>query len=223
LASDGPDSSRSAADLIAAVNALCDRVEDNPDTGPVVLELVGPELEGLDAVWPEELSITIVNKWERTVRRLERLDAPTLAVAHGECSGPALDLLLATDYRIGTASTRLGLTRGSGMLWPGMALHRLVQQAGMARVRRLALFGQTLSAAEAAMVGLLDEVVEDVEAAIAAVTERVVELTGSELAVRRRLLLEAAVTSHEEAIGVHLSACDRTLRRSRGEQAEAAS
>jgi len=36
---------------------------------------------------------------------------------------------------------------------------------------------------------------------------------GRELSIRRRLLLEAASTSFEDALGAHLAACDRALRR----------
>jgi isomerase DpgB len=37
----------------------------------------------------------------------------------------------------------------------------------------------------------------------------------SELAVRRRLLLEAPSATFEDALGAHLAACDRLMRRHR--------
>jgi len=37
--------------------------------------------------------------------------------------------------------------------------------------------------------------------------------TGKEVAIRRQLLLDAAQHSFEEALGAHLAACDRALRR----------
>ena len=36
--------------------------------------------------------------------------------------------------------------------------------------------------------------------------------TGRELAIRRRLLLDATTTSYEDALGAHLAACDRAVR-----------
>jgi isomerase DpgB len=36
---------------------------------------------------------------------------------------------------------------------------------------------------------------------------------GAELAIRRQLVLEAATTTFEDALGMHLAACDRALRR----------
>ncbi|MFI7504826.1 enoyl-CoA-hydratase DpgB [Streptomyces sp. NPDC049687] len=213
------DVSRSArAGLLTAltveVNQACDRAEDAPDGPPVVVELAGTEPgDGPAGGWPAELAIAEVNRWERAVRRLERLGAPIVAVAGGLCAGPALDVLLAADHRIGTPGTRLALAREGDLLWPGMALHRLVQQVGLARVRPLALLGRSLTAREAAELGLLDQVTEDTGAAVSSVTAELSGLSGRALAVQRRLLLEAVTTSHEEAIGVHLAACDRTLRR----------
>lgn len=199
--------------LTTEVNGACDRAEDTPDGPAVVVELVGSEPGGPIGGWPAELAIADVNRWERAVRRLERLGAPIVVVADGLCAGPALDVLLTADHRIATPGTRLALAREAGMLWPGMALHRLVQQLGVARVWPLALLGRSLTADRAVELGLVDEIAEDTEAAVAAVTAELAGLSGSELGVQRRLLLDASVSSHEEAIGVHLAACDRTLRR----------
>ncbi|MEU6719651.1 enoyl-CoA-hydratase DpgB [Nonomuraea sp. NPDC046802] len=211
----------SSADIIFEISELCDRAEDSGASRSVVLELVGPDPDAQAVTgWTKEVSVTLVNKWERVVRRLERLGVPTIALVSGECSGQSLDLLLATDYRIGAPGVRLGLARSDGMLWPGMALHRLVQQIGMATARRMALFGRHLTAREALELGLLDEVTENATAAVAAVARQAGELAGTELAVRRRLLLEAVVRSHEDAIGVHLSAVDRTLRQGRADDGE---
>lgn len=211
----------SSADVIAEIGELCDRAEDTAPPRPVLLELVGPD-PGSPAAggWAEDVNVGLVNKWERAVRRLERLGVPTVSVVSGECSGESLDLLLATDYRIGAPDVRLGLARAEGLLWPGMALHRLVQQVGTAAARRMALFGRRLDAPEALALGLLDEVTGDPAASAAAAAAQAAEFAGTEVAVRRRLLLEAAVSSHEEALGVHLSAVDRTLRQGRADDNE---
>jgi len=213
----GLSASEVAAYLIDAVSEVCNRAEDGSGSGPVILEMFDGDPHGSDRWADRELSITLVNRWERTVRRLERIAAPSVAVAHANCFGRSLDLLLATDYRIATPSVRIGLTRAAGALWPGMALHRLVHQVGAGRARRMALFGEHLTASEATEIGLLDEVTDDLAGAVRAVTRQVGELSSAELAVRRRLLLEATTTGHDEAIGVHLAACDRTLRRVRDE------
>lgn len=198
--------------LIATLDELCDRVEAAGDDAIAVLHLIGRD----DAVsaWPgQDVGIHAVNRWERVLRRVERLGAVTIAVIEGSCHGPALEILLATDYRIGTRDTRLSLPLTSGEFWPGMALHRLANQVGVAQARRLVLFASELSAAQAMQLGLVDELVDDVVEGVSATTALVGRVTGAELGIRRRLLLEATTTTFEDALGTHLAACDRTLRR----------
>lgn len=102
-----------------------------------------------------------------------------------------------------------------GATWPGMALFRLARHgASTAAIRRAVLFGTPIEAADALALQLVDEVVDDPAAAEAVARQRAGAVGGSELAIRRQLLLDAPTTSFEEALGVHLAACDRVLRRS---------
>lgn len=200
-----------SAAVINRVNAACEQVEDAPKDVILLVHLRdgGPEA---GEPWPHEVGIHTVNQWERALRRLERLPAATLAVVEGECTGLALEALLTTDYRVaGTAATLRVPGTGEGT-WPGMSLYRLANQLAVAQVRRLALFGVEVSAPRAVELGLLDEVGEDAEALARAALEVLGGGRGKELAIRRRLLLDATSTSYEDALGSHLAACDRALR-----------
>ena len=137
--------------------------------------------------------------------------AVTVAAVDGRCTGPALDVLLTVDYRVAAPTTRLGIPCVGSGTWPGMALYRLANQVGAGRARRMALFGAQVAAAQAVDWGLLDEVVDDPLGRAAEVVAR--RADGKELSIRRRLLLEASSTSFEDALGAHLAACDRALRR----------
>lgn len=198
------------AETIAAVRAVCERVEDGSVDGPVLVHVAGAP--GRD--WADGLALALVNKWERELRRFECLPVGTVAIAEGECGGPALDALLATDYRIAAGPVRLTLSAASGAVWPGMALYRLVHQAASpAAVRRAVLFGTPLDTAAALSAQLVDEAAADLDAAVIAAKVLAGELSGAELAVRRRLLFEAGSAAFDEALGAHLAACDRMLRR----------
>ncbi|MGV9317054.1 enoyl-CoA-hydratase DpgB [Streptomyces sp. NPDC003691] len=201
-----------SATLIAELTEVCDRAEDAGGTVPVVIR-VGGGTPALPVPWPGTSHIHLVNKWEGALRRLERLGTAVIAVAGGHCTGPALETLLACDYRIGTPGTTIAVHHESAVPWPGMALHRLVNQVGVVGARALVLFGGVLDADEARAAGILDEAAEDTAAAVAAAKRSASGLAGSELALRRRLLLDAAGTSFEDALGAHLAACDRTMRR----------
>jgi len=205
-----------SASLIDDLSGLCDRIEDIADRAdnPVVtLHLSDRDSAVPNLSWPGEVGIRLVNKWEQILRRLERLAAVTIAVAEDRCGGPALEVLLSCDYRIGTSGLRLKPPVYNGGLWPGMIVHRLANQLGSTRARHLVLFGSDVSATQAIQLGLIDDAVDDPATAVATVAKSVAGLTGSELAIRRRLLLDATTTSFEEALGAHLAACDRALRR----------
>lgn len=205
-------------ELIDRVNAACDASEDARGDSVIVVHLLGA---GRDREsWPGPVSVHLVSRWERALRRLERTPSATIAYADRLCSGPCAEIVLATDYRIVTASFVFRLPADRWRPWPGTALYRLVTQLGLARARRLALFGESLSAATAARWHVVDEVHPrgtDIEPIVDAAAERYRGLSGTELAVRRRLLFDALGASFEDALGAHLAACDRTLRRGTAE------
>jgi isomerase DpgB len=198
-----------SAEAVAALADACDSAEDHGDGGRLIVYVSGaPREPGSD-----DVSIALMSRWERGLRRLERLPVATIAVAAGDCGGLALDTLLATDYRIAAGSLRLLMPVASGSVWPGMALYRLSQQAGSAAIRRAVLFGAPIEAAEAAALRLVDELTDDLPGALAMAGILTCPFSGTELSIRRQLMLDAASVSFEDALGVHLAACDRTLRR----------
>jgi isomerase DpgB len=197
------------ADPIAVIGAVCDTAEDLG--GGIVIVRVSGTPAPAPAV---ELTVGLVSRWERALRRLERLPATTIAVATGDCGGLALDTLLATDYRIAADSVRLVVPVTAGATWPGMALYRLAKQAGAnSSIRVAALFGVPITASDAFDLGLLDEVTGDVASALTAATALAGSFAGPEVAIRRRLMFDATALSFEDALGRHLAACDRELRR----------
>ncbi|MFB8240441.1 enoyl-CoA-hydratase DpgB [Kitasatospora purpeofusca] len=202
-------------DLTAGITELtrvlvecCEKVE-RERLAAVVLELG----EGTPA-WPGIADVHAVNKWERALRRFERLDAVTVVVAAGgESGGPALEVLLAADARIAAPGLRIALPVAAGGFWPGMVVHRLSNRIGSSLTRRLVLTRAgrgTLTATEAHDLGLVDDISDDVEASIADVLAG--RPSGTEPRLLRSLVLDAASTPFEEALGIHLAACDRALR-----------
>ncbi len=200
--------------LIDEVNKVCDTVENAGKDVALLVHLTGDVNQQADP-WPHDLGIHTVNKWERALRRLERLPALTMTVLSGTCRGPALDLLLATDCRIATPGSALRTSLVGGSTWPGMSVYRLANQLGASRSRQLALLGTGIPAARAVEWGLLDALVEDPLDGSRQVLDALAGVTGTELAIRRQLLTEAMSTSFEDALGSHLAACDRALRLAR--------
>ncbi|MFF7938602.1 enoyl-CoA-hydratase DpgB [Nocardia gamkensis] len=207
-----------SAELTDAVTSIALRAEDAPRDRPhgVVLHITGPEA-GQDFSWPGAVDIGAVGKWEAALRRLEQAPAPIVAAVDGDAYGPVAELLLVADYRILRSGSVLGFATSEEGSWPAMALHRLVAQHGAGLARTLAIQGRSLSAAQALEHGLIDAVIggnaEAENGAVQAGLALFESAVGTEIAIRRRLVLDAAVTRFEDALGAHLAASDRTLRR----------
>ena len=202
------------AETVLELGNWCERAEDAGPGAVAVVTVAGTPGPN----WTDGLTIGLVSKWERSVRRLERLPLPTIGVAVGDCGGTALDAYLATDYRIADRSLRLHLPAAADGSWPGMALYRLANRGGSgAAIRRAALFGKPLDAQDAVALQLIDEVAVDVSDALTAAIALAASV-GEGHAIRRRLMLDAIYIGFEEALGTHLAACDRSLRMSQAQE-----
>lgn len=202
-------------ELVAALAGACAEVETSDAQVALVLRIAGTPAHPADR--PSWSDIHAVNRWERLLRRIERLGAPVLAVADGVCTGPAAEVLLVADHRVVAPDFTFRLDGGEAAAWPSMAVHRLGQQLGVAATRHLVLFRAAVDARRAVAVGLVDEVAEDLAGAERAVLDGWYKSALTDVGVRRALLLESVWVSPEIALGAHLAACDRTLRQAAGD------
>jgi enoyl-CoA hydratase len=95
---------------------------------------------------------------EAAFRALEDLDRLVIAEIHGYCLGGGLQLALACDLRIVSEDAVLALPASQEGLFPGMAVWRLPRLVGLGRALRLAVSGESVDAAEALQIGLVDYV-----------------------------------------------------------------
>lgn len=106
--------------------------------------------------------------------RLAALPQPTISAIHGYCLGGALELALATDFRIADETAQLGFPEAQlGLACGSGGIHRLVRIAGPARAKELLLLRPRFSAADALAFGVVTEVVPEGEA-----LDRALELAG---------------------------------------------
>ena len=110
----------------------------------------------------EEASRAELRRLHRTTELLHEMPKATIAAVNGPCAGAGLSWACACDLRIAaesavfrTAFLSAGLTGDFGGTW---SLTRLV---GAGRARHLFFLNEKLSAASAAAIGLVGEVVPD--------------------------------------------------------------
>jgi enoyl-CoA hydratase/carnithine racemase len=86
---------------------------------------------------------------------------PIVAAVNGDCVGGGLELLLSTDVRVAAPHARFGLPEVKWSIYPfGGATIKLIQQIGYVHAMDLLLTARLIDAAEAARLGLINQVVE---------------------------------------------------------------
>ena len=91
---------------------------------------------------------------------VEGATKPVVAAIEGSCFGASVALALAADLRVATEDARFAITPAKlGALYLRSDLHRLVAAIGQGQARRMMFTAQTLSAAEALAIGLVDQLV----------------------------------------------------------------
>lgn len=200
--------------LITELQDAIDRAEDMEAVDALVLHVIGEISPVGSRPWPGRTDIQSVTKWERVLRRIERTDLVTVALAEGSCSALALELLLIVDRRITCSDFCARHLCQECRVWPGMALYRLSRQIGEARARNLYLDATPITATRALDLNLIDETVDDFTTGMARIECFLKAAPVGDFAVRRRLMQESLSTSFDEALGAHLAACDRAIRNS---------
>jgi isomerase DpgB len=194
-----------AGDLAGRTRALSDFIR-SLGGGLAVIDL---REAGAEHLSPGD-GINDVNGWERALHLIERSSAPSVALFGPQVGGSALEVGLACDFRIAGPDSQV-IWRNDGAVWPSTALFRLVQLIGAGQTIRLTLLGEPVHAGAALVSGLVDVITGNPDAAVATLRAAVDEL--DDLRIVRRLIAEAVHTSYDEALGAHLAACERYLRR----------
>jgi len=94
----------------------------------------------------------------RAVRDCAR---PTIAAVSGYAMGGGCGLALACDFRVGDASTRMGIPAARlGIVYGPLDCSLLLRQVGLAAAKRVLYSGRAFDVADCRRVGLLDMVAE---------------------------------------------------------------
>jgi len=168
---------------------------------------VGQDLREFAAVskngTPEQVFATVAEHYSPACELLATMDKPVVAAVNGAAAGAGMSLALAADFRIAsekatftTAFTAIGLTPDTGMSW---LLPRVV---GSARAAELLMLSPTLTAAQAAELGLVNRVVpaEELPAAAGELAARLAAGPTAAFAAVRRLLRSGGVQPLSESL-----------------------
>ncbi len=126
-----------------------------------------------------------------TLRLMERLPKPVIAAVHGHCYTGALEVALAADFILAAESAKFADTHAKWALSPiwGMS-QRLPRRVGIATAKRLMFTAETVTAAEALRLGLVEKVVPDADfdAAVVLLAQQISANSAFSHAANKRLL-----------------------------------
>lgn len=168
-------------DNLNLLHDYIERAEADPDCRAIVLEGKGgvfsrgmdfefmlgkSEKEGIDADFGAP--------YARAVLKIRNAAKPVIAAVDGEVVAGGTGLALACDIVIATERSRFGLTEVLFGIIPAYVFPLLLERVSLKRARYLVLTSEKLTAPDAAIFGLFDQVVPDdrLEKALTAVLKR---------------------------------------------------
>ncbi|PRQ01253.1 aldehyde dehydrogenase family protein [Enhygromyxa salina] len=182
-----------AAELSDAVDQLVTQAQD---LRGVVLRGAGSSFcSGADLTMLRHLDAKAARRFMQdvtwTLRQLERLPVPSLALVRGFCVGGGFEFALHCDAIIASADAKFGLPEvRHGLTTTAGAVGRLVQAVGKRRASQWLLTGARIDAATAEAAGLLSAVVppDQLDAAAHSWCEHARSLPRSGVSAYKRLL-----------------------------------
>lgn len=176
--------------------AICQRLADDAEVRVIVLSGSGRGfMAGGDIAQfrddPASVPETLIEPMNQALQLLSRMDAPLLASLHGPVAGAGMSLALACDLAIAADNSRfnfaylnLGASCDLGASW---SLPRLV---GLRKALEIALLSESIDAAEALRLGLVNRVVpaEQLERATQALAQRLAAGSPKAIGLLKRLM-----------------------------------
>ena len=118
----------------------------------------GADLKQIEANFSQSIEVQSGpgERYQKLFARIEALPRPTLAELKGSALGGGLELSLACDMRFASEEAKLGLVEVKLGLMPGAGgTQRLPRAVGRATAMRMILSGETVTGAQALVLGLV--------------------------------------------------------------------
>ncbi len=124
--------------------------------------IAGADITEFTALAGSDQALSLIERGQDILDRLERLPCPTVSLIHGHCLGGGMELALACRYRIAREApeTRLGLPEVQLGIHPGFGgTVRLPRLIGPMAALEMMLTGRSIGAGEARRLCLVDHTV----------------------------------------------------------------
>ena len=152
---------------------------------------------------PNRLDVRALDRANRIVRAITRLDKPVVAGVHGAAAGVGCSIALASDLCVAaeSASFLLAFAR-IGLMPDGGSSATVAASIGRARAMRMALLAEPLTGREAYDAGLVSHLADDdaFEAVLSEVVSRLAAGAPLAMAATKRAVNAASFDALDEAL-----------------------
>lgn len=202
--------------LVNDLHRALDELESDSGLNAVIISGAGRSFcSGIDlkALSAGEIKIDWFRRTDEAVRRLECLNALTVAKIRGYAIGGGLQIALACDFRIATPDAHFGLPAVLEGLIPGMGAYRLGRFIGLGRARRMVLTGELVRGDRAAQIGLVDWVVpeEELDQTSRSIVESTLKGSATVRGFAKKLVTSSFESDYEHAFTTYLDYQQRSL------------
>lgn len=165
--------------------------------------------------WDDDRVRVHVVRQRDIMRRLKRLPVFNVILSHGVTLGWGVEYLLTGDYTIATATASFGLPEtGLGIIPGARGTAELASLVGPAQALRLGCTGETLDAAEALRIGLVQQRVDDLSQGVTrvhAIAEMLAKRSPTAVAAYKEAMLSGLGRAEDERIELERRAYELTV------------
>ncbi|HEV7366521.1 MAG TPA: enoyl-CoA hydratase-related protein [Gemmatimonadales bacterium] len=189
-----------------------EQIEEAGEARVILLSGAGGHFcAGLDLHWLDSLGETPaiadlqhgLGDFQSAVLAIVRCPIPVLAIVQGTAAGFGFDLSLACDMRLaGTSASFTSAFARMGLVPDGGSTFTLPRLVGIGRAMRVLLTDETLDAAAALSIGLVEEVIDEAEldAGVQRIVGALVAAADSSIRAIKRLCRAQEVGALEQAM-----------------------
>ena len=210
-------------DLAREIAAQLDLVDETAAELIILTGAGGHFCAGLDLHWLRSLDGGAtahdlqrgLGDFQSVVLAIVRCPVPVIAVVRGPAAGFGLDLAVACDLRIaGAGATFTSAFARMGLVPDGGSTFTLSRLVGVGPALRLLLAGETIDAARAHAIGLVDEVIDDagLDEGVRAMAEKILGSAPASIRAIKRLVRARELGALEQTLAAEGAAQFQALQ-----------